>query len=73
MNIPKNILSTLTDEQKKKVEAAKSPEELSALAKECGIELTIDQLEGVSGGLQHAPCPKDFYCHDKEVFSQPVV
>ena len=73
MNIPENILSTLTDEQKKKVEAAKSPEELSALAKECGIELTIDQLEGVSGGLQHAPCPKDFYCHDKEVFSQPVI
>ena len=73
MNIPENILSTLTDEQKKKVEAAKSTEELSALAKECGIELTIDQLEGVSGGLQHAPCPKDFYCHDKEVFSQPVV
>ena len=27
MNIPENILSTLTDEQKKKVEAAQSPEE----------------------------------------------
>ena len=73
MNIPEDILSTLTAEQKKKVEAAQSPEELSALAKECGIELTIDQLEGVSGGLQHAPCPKDFYCHDKEVLSQPVI
>ena len=73
MNIPENIFNTLTDEQKKKVEAAKSPEDLSALAKECGIELTIDQLEGVSGGLQHAPCPKDFYCHDKEVPFQPIV
>jgi hypothetical protein len=27
MNIPENILNTLTDEQKKKVEAAQSPEE----------------------------------------------
>ena len=34
MNIPENILNTLTDEQKKKVEAAKSPEELLAIAKE---------------------------------------
>ena len=59
MNIPENILSTLTDEQKKKVEAAKSPEELSALAKECGIELTIDQLEDVSGGIRHIFCRKD--------------
>ena len=73
MNIPEKILSTLTDEQKKKVEAAKSPEELSALAEECGIELTIDQLEGVSGGLEYTPCPKDFYCHNKTLISQPIV
>ena len=33
MNIPENILSTLTDEQKRKVEAAKSPAELLAIAK----------------------------------------
>ena len=50
MNIPENILSTLTDEQKKKVEAAQSPEELSALAKQFGTELSLDQLEGISGG-----------------------
>jgi hypothetical protein len=40
MKIPESILNTLTDEQKKKVEAAKSPEELLALAKESGQELT---------------------------------
>ena len=34
MNIDENTLSKLTDEQKKKVEAAKSPEELLSLAKE---------------------------------------
>ena len=38
MNTPENILNTLTDEQKKKVEAAQSPEELSALAKKFGME-----------------------------------
>ena len=32
MNIPENILSTLTDEQKQKIEAAKSPEELPGFA-----------------------------------------
>ena len=73
MNIPENIFNNLTEGQKEAIEAARSSEELSALAKECGIELTIDQLEGVSGGLQHAPCPKDFYCHDKTLISQPIV
>ena len=50
MNIPGNILSTLTDEQKKKVEAAQSPEELLALAKETGYEMSQEQLDAVSGG-----------------------
>ena len=50
MKISENILSKLTDEQKKKVEAAQSPEELLALAKEAGYELTREQLEAVSGG-----------------------
>ena len=50
MNIDESILSALTDEQKKKVEAAQSPEELLALAKEAGYELTSEQLEAVAGG-----------------------
>ena len=50
MNIPENVFSKLTEEQKKKVEAAQSPEELLALAKETGYELTQEQLEGVAGG-----------------------
>ena len=50
MKIPENILSTLTDEQKKKVEAAQSPEELLAFAKETGYELTDEQLSAVSEG-----------------------
>lgn len=50
MNLDERILSKLTDEQKKKVEAARTPEELISLAKETGYELTPDQLEDVSGG-----------------------
>jgi len=62
MNIPRHILSILTDEQKKKVEAAQTPEELLAIARESGRELTTEQLEAVSGGI--APnwdpgCPED--------------
>ena len=61
MNIPENILSTLTDEQKKKVEAVKSAEELLAIAKEYGRELTPEQLEAVAGGLApHHPQPKSW-------------
>ena len=64
MNIPESILSILSDEQKKKVEAAQSPEELLTLAKEAGYELTPDQLEAVAGGGWTCdsyvdPCPRD--------------
>ena len=50
MNIDESILSKLTDEQKKMVEAAQTPEELLALAKEAGYELSQGQLEAISGG-----------------------
>ena len=50
MNIDESILSKLTDEQKKKVVAAESPEELLALSKEYGYELSPDLLEDVAGG-----------------------
>ena len=50
MNIPENILNTLTEEQKKKVETAQTPDELLSLAKEAGYELSPEQLEGVAGG-----------------------
>ena len=50
MNIDESILSTLTDEQKKKVEAAQTPEELITLAKEAGYDLSPEQLNAVAGG-----------------------
>ena len=63
MNIPENILSTLTDEQKKKAEAVQSPEELLALAKEAGYELSPEQLESVAGGGGSDWC--SIFCSDK--------
>ena len=50
MNISENVLNKLTDEQKKKVEAAQSADELHALAKESGQELTAKQLDAITGG-----------------------
>jgi len=57
MNIDENILSKLTDEQKKKVDEAQSPEEVLAIAKETGYELTPEQLEAVAGGDIWIKCP----------------
>ena len=66
MNISENIFNTLTDEQKKKFEAAKSPDELLSFAKESGYELSQEQLSHVSGGKPLCP-PLHKECKDKEV------
>ena len=62
MHIPEKAFSALTDEQKRRVEAARTPEELLAIAKESGYELTKEELNKVSGGqcefCVHDPCPK---------------
>ena len=44
------LLKGLSDEQIAKAKACKSSDELLALAKKEGIELTNEQLEAVSGG-----------------------
>ena len=43
-------IKELTPEQRAKVKQCKTPEELLALAKEAGYELSDDELEGISGG-----------------------
>jgi len=40
----------LTDELKKKIEAAETREEKKAIIAEAGMELTDDELDGVAGG-----------------------
>ena len=51
MTMREELLKGLTEEQIAKVRACKNQEELLALAREEGIELTDEQLEAVSGGL----------------------
>ena len=63
----KELLKGLSEEQIKKVEACKSPEEIIALAKAEGVELTDEQLEAVSGGgclNKTTKCPE---CGSKDV------
>ncbi len=40
----------LTDEQKKKLDACETAEDILALAQDEGVELTPEQIEMVSGG-----------------------
>lgn len=53
------ILNTLTEEQKKKVEAAQTPENLLALAKEFGHELTVEQLDAIFSTVSSPPSGPD--------------
>ena len=55
------LLKGLTEEQIAKIKACKSQDELLALAKEEGIQLSEEQLETVAGGgcsETTEPCPK---------------
>ena len=49
---------SLTPEQKERAKAAKTPEEVLTLDKEEGYELSIEELDAVSGGWGgEDPCP----------------
>ena len=53
-------LGILTPEQMEKAKQCRTPEELFALAKEEGMELTTDQLEAIAGGgIIDWDCPLD--------------
>ena len=64
------LFKGLTEEQIAKIKACKNQEEMLALAKQEGVELTDEQLEAVSGGCGTSTtskirtsggvCP---YCH----------
>lgn len=51
--------SNLSDELKEKASKCTSTEELLELARNEGVELSDEQLEAVSGGVDWAPCPAD--------------
>ena len=44
------VLNGLTDEQKEKAKACKTPEELTSLLGELGVELPDELLDAVAGG-----------------------
>ncbi len=56
----KELLKGLTEEQINKVEACKSSEEILALAKSEGVQLSDEQLEAVSGGACQEPNDNPF-------------
>ena len=49
-------------ELQEKLRAAKTPEDILALAKEEGYELTGDQLEAINGGGFWDTCNDDWRC-----------
>ena len=55
----------LTDEQKAKARAAQTPEEILALAKEEGYELTDEELNTVVGGWLGCPTDCNQVCYHK--------
>lgn len=66
--LKEDLLKGLTDEQIQKAKCCKNDDELLALAKKEGIELTEEQLECVSGGgcgyvVDHCPaCNSENIC-----------
>ena len=64
-----NFESLKTPELQEKLKAAKTPEEILAIAKEEGYELSEDDLQAVSGGIEwncsddvcssYSTCPGD--------------
>ena len=56
--------SELTPEQKAKARACSTPEELAALAEAEGVELSDEQLEGISGGWGGG-C-SDYVCSNRQ-------
>lgn len=51
----KEIFDSLTDEQKEKIKACKTPDEVVKLVKSDGFELSDEALELISGGIVPRP------------------
>ena len=65
------LLKGLSEEQIAKIKECKNTEEVLAIAKEEGIELTDEQLEAVSGGCSKATihCPN---CGSTNLTKRPI-
>ena len=56
----------LSEEQKAKAAKCKTPEEIIALAKEDGYELSAEEFEAISGGDKHWIDQMNYYCTCKK-------
>ena len=65
----KELLKGLTEEEIAKVRACNNTDEILALAKQEGVELTDEQLETVNGGAcsNSDNCPPCPYCRSTNV------
>lgn len=60
-----SMYEMLTDEQKARASACKTPEDLLKLAQEEGYDLNDEEIEGIAGGLSWSGCQCDEgYCPD---------
>ena len=66
----KRVLSIELDDEVKKVSITGMGSDEKVVMKQ---ELDETELDQATGGLEHSPCPKDFYCHEKEISFQPMV
>ena len=57
MSIDKKSFENVSGETRAKAQNCQSEEELAALAKETGVELSDDQLEALTGGVNWPDCP----------------
>ena len=61
LTMRKELLKGLTEEQVKKVQECKNSDEILALAKAEGVQLTDEQLSAISGGgciMSYHKCPQ---------------
>ena len=65
--------NTLSDEMMAKVKACTSPEELLALAREEGYELSDEELEGISGGGWCEVCRSDYPGDERDDIDESLV
>ena len=58
-----NFYESLTDEQRQQARECKTPEEMLALSKKWGVQLSDEELDSISGGSMWSNdcnlCPKD--------------
>ena len=57
----KELYDGLSEDLKKKATSCKTVEELMALAKSEGIELTDEQMDAIAGGVQWSCDDDDFH------------